>query len=116
MKDKFWDINVAKPIETWSVRVLNAFASGLNERAGDLLNMLQSKEYKLDINDEKQTIQGVYVSDKAMYLELRGVIEASHLEGWNPIKKDIESVLDGVLNPDPEEVKEIMEIWEGSVE
>ena len=51
-----------------------------------------------------------------MYLELRGVIEASHLEGWNPIKKDIESVLDGVLNPDPEEVKEIMEIWEGSDE
>lgn len=43
--------------------------------------MLQSKEYKLDINDEKQTIQGVYVSDKAMYFELRGVIEASHLEG-----------------------------------
>ena len=30
--------------------------------------MLQSKEYKLDINDEKQTIQGVYVSDKSMYL------------------------------------------------
>ena len=77
--------------------------------------MLQSKEYKLDINDEKQTIQGVYVSDKAMYLELRGVIEASHLEGWNPIKKDIESVLDGVLNPDPEEVKEIMEIWQVNI-
>lgn len=105
-----------RPLETWSVRVLNAFATGLNERAGDLLNMLQPKEYKLDINDEKQTIQGVYVSDKAMYLELRGVIEASHLEGWNPTKKDIESVLDGVLNPDPEEVKEIMEIWEGSDE
>ena len=116
LKDKFWDIIVAKPIKTWSVRVLNAFASGLNERAGDLLNMLQSKEYKLDINDEKQTIQGVYVSDKAMYLELRGVIEASHLEGWNPTKKDVESVLDGVLNQDPEEVKEIMEIWEGSDE
>ena len=105
-----------RPLETWSVRVLNAFATGLNERAGDLLNMLQPKEYKLDINDEKQTIQGVYVSDKAMYLELRGVIEASHLEGWNPTKKDVEIVLDGVLNPDPEEVKEIMEIWEGSDE
>lgn len=107
----------AKPLESWSVRVLNAsFATGLNERAGDLLNMLQPKEYKLDINDKNQTIQGVYVSDKAMYLELRGVIEASHLEGWNPTKKDVESVLDGVLNPDPEEVKEIMEIWEGSDE
>ncbi len=51
-----------------------------------------------------------------MCLELRGVIEASHLEGWNPTKKDVESVLDGVLNPDPEEVKEIMEIWESSDE
>ena len=78
--------------------------------------MLQSKEYKLDINDEKQTIQGVYVSDKAMYLELRGVIVASHLEGQDSIKKDVESVSDGVLNPDPEEVKEIMEIWQGSDE
>ena len=78
--------------------------------------MLQSKEYKLDINDEKQTIQGVYVSDKAMYFELRGVIVASHLEGQDPTKKDVESVLDGVLNPDPEEVKEIMEIWQGGDE
>ena len=77
--------------------------------------MLQSKEYKLDINDEKQTIQGVYVSDKAMYFELRGVIVASHLEGWDPIKKDVESVSDGVLNPDPEEVKEIMEIWQVNI-
>ena len=51
------------------------------------------------------------MSDKAMYFELRGVIVASHLEGWDPIKKDVESVSDGVLNPDPEEVKEIMEIW-----
>ena len=76
-----------RPLETWSVRVLNAFATGLNERAGDLLNMLQPKEYKLDINDEKQTIQGVYVSDKAMYLELRGVIEASHLEVGTQLKK-----------------------------
>jgi len=44
LKDKFWDIIVAKPPESLSVRVLNAFAIYLNERAGDLLNMLQSKE------------------------------------------------------------------------
>ena len=81
MKDKFWDINVAKPIKTWSVRVLNAFAIYLNERAGDLLNMLQSKEYKLDINGEKQTIQGVYGSDKAMYHNLRGVKEIMEIWG-----------------------------------
>lgn len=106
----------SKPLENWSLRVLNAFAIGLNLRAGDLLNMLQPKEYKLDINDKNQTIQVVYVSNKAMYLELRGIIEASHLEGWNPTKKDVENILDGVLNPDPEEVKEIMEICEDSDE
>ena len=36
--------------------------------------------------------------------------------GLEPNQKDVESVLDGVLNQDPEEVKAIMEIWEGSDE
>ncbi|WP_187154215.1 hypothetical protein [Lactobacillus kimbladii] len=43
--------------------------------------MLQSKEYKLDINGEKQTIQGVYGSDKAMYHNLRGVKEIMEIWG-----------------------------------
>ncbi|MCO6529779.1 helix-turn-helix domain-containing protein, partial [Lactobacillus sp.] len=29
---------IVKPIETWSIRVLNAFAIGLGEKPGDLLN------------------------------------------------------------------------------
>ncbi|MCT6892417.1 MAG: helix-turn-helix transcriptional regulator, partial [Lactobacillus sp.] len=32
---------IVKPIETWSIRVLNAFAIGLGERPGDLLNILE---------------------------------------------------------------------------
>ena len=36
--------------------------------------------------------------------------------GLEPNQKDVESVLDAVLNSDPEEVKDIIEIWEGSDE
>ena len=45
---------IVKPIETWSIRVLNAFAIGLGERPGDLLNALEAQPYILDINDETQ--------------------------------------------------------------
>ena len=100
-----------KPIESWSIRVLNAVAAGLDERPGDLLNMLQPKAYILDINDENQSIQGVVIPDKFMYQQIRGVVEASHLEGWNPEKSDIEYILDSVINPDPKELKRIDEIW-----
>ncbi|KJY59028.1 uncharacterized protein JF75_05590 [Lactobacillus kimbladii] len=100
-----------KPIESWSIRVLNAVAAGLDERPGDLLNMLQPKVYILDINDENQSIQGVVIPDKFMYQQIRGVVEASHLEGWNPEKSDIEYILDSVINPDPKELKRIDEIW-----
>lgn len=100
-----------KPIESWSIRVLNAIAAGLDKRPGDLLNMLQPTAYTLDINDENQSIQGVVIPDRFMYQQIRGVIEASHLEGWNPEKSDIEYILDSVINPDPRELKRIDEIW-----
>ena len=107
---------IARPIESWSIRILDAFAAGLDKRAGDLLNMLKPQSYNLEIDDETQTIQGVFIPDKEMYFEIRGVVEASHLEGWNPTKEDIQAVLDGVVNPDPEEVKEIAAIWNSNNE
>ncbi|MBI0120811.1 hypothetical protein H3U50_03135 [Lactobacillus sp. M0398] len=78
--------------------------------------MLKPQSYNLEIDDETQTIQGVFIPDKEMYFEIRGVVEASHLEGWNPTKEDIQAVLDGVVNPDPEEVKEIAAIWDSNNE
>lgn len=103
---------IVKPIETWSIRVLNAFAIGLGERPGDLLNVLEAQPYILDINDDTQTIQGVFIADKETYQQIRTVVEVNHLEGWNPTKSDILELLDEAINPDPQVAKRFEEVWE----
>lgn len=69
------------------------------------------QEYSLEIDNENQTIQGVFIRDKYIFKEMRGVIEASHLEGFNPTAKDIENIRDAVINPDPQEAERIEKIW-----
>ena len=103
---------IVKPIETWSIRVLNAFAIGLGERPGDLLNVLEAQPYILDINDDTQTIQGVFIADKETYQQIRTVVEVNHLEGWNPAKSDIQELLDEAINPDPQVAERFEKIWE----
>ncbi|WLS84746.1 helix-turn-helix domain-containing protein [Lactobacillus apis] len=103
---------IVKPIETWSIRVLNAFAIGLGERPGDLLNALEAQPYILDINDETQTIQGVFIADKETYQQIRTVVEVNHLEGGNPTKSDIQELLDEAINPNPQVAERFEKIWE----
>ena len=105
-----------KPIESWSVRVLNAFATGLEENAGDLLNMLQPEQYTLEIDNEKQTIQGVLIPDKAVFQQIRGAVQATHLEGWNPTSDDIKAIRENVMHPAPADVERIKGIWRDSNE
>lgn len=47
---------VKKSITSWNIEVLNAFAKGLNQKASTLVNELQSENYTLEINDQKQMI------------------------------------------------------------
>ena len=103
--------SIVKPIETWSIRVLNAFAIALKEKPGDLLNMLETQPYILDINDETQTIQGVFIANKEIYQQIRTVVEVNHLEGWNPTESDIQELLDEAIQPDPVVAKRFEEIW-----
>lgn len=69
------------------------------------------QEYSLEIDNENQTIQGVFISDKFLFQEMRGVIEASHLEGWNPTADDVQDILNSANNPDPAMIKRFKEIW-----
>lgn len=103
--------SIVKPIETWSIRVLNAFAIALKEKPGDLLNMLETQPYILDINDETQTIQGVFIANKEIYQQIRTVVEVNHLEGWNPTESDIQELLDEAIQPDPVVAERFEEIW-----
>ena len=103
--------SIIKPIETWSIRVLNAFAIALKEKPGDLLNMLETQPYILDINDETQTIQGVFIANKEIYQQIRTVVEVNHLEGWNPTESDIQKLFDEAIQPDPVVAERFEEIW-----
>ncbi|MDF7683793.1 XRE family transcriptional regulator [Lactobacillus sp. ESL0679] len=105
-----------KPIEAWTIRILNAFALGLDELPSHLLVKLQPKTYQLKINDDEQKIQGVYIPDKATYYQIRSVVEASHLEGWNPQPEDIQYLVNKAYNPDPELEKEYEKIFGDSNE
>lgn len=44
-------------------------------------------------NDKKQTIQGVTIPDSRKYSQLKSIISAQHLEGFNPTSADIEHLL-----------------------
>lgn len=94
--------SIKKPIESWSIRVLNAFAEGLRKQPSQLLDILQPSNYILKINDKEQTIQGVYISDKETYQQIKFVVQMEHLEGWNPTSDDIKYLLHNANHPDPE--------------
>lgn len=59
------------------------------------------EEYKLEINNKEQIIQGIYILGKEVYQQIRFVVEMEHLEGWNPTRNDIQYLLDTVKHPNP---------------
>lgn len=93
---------IKKPIESWSIRVLNAFAKGLGMQSPDLLSKLQPDNYELQIDDENQTIQGIQISDQELYQQVKFAVVNNHLEGWQPTRDDILYLLKEVQQPDPE--------------
>jgi transcriptional regulator with XRE-family HTH domain len=100
-----------KPIENWSIRVLNAFAKGLGKKSSELLDILQPNNYNLEINNSAQTIQGVYIPNKQTFLNIRFTVEMEHMEGWNPTKRDIEYLLNEAERPDPELTAQIEQVF-----
>lgn len=89
-----------KPVEEWSIKVLNAFAKGLRKEPSELLDILQLDEYSLEIDDEAQTIQDVHIADKHTFLDIKHKIEMQYEEGWKPEKDDVEYLLSIADNSD----------------
>ena len=48
---------------------------------------------ELMIDNDKQTIQGVPIIGRKLFLNIRTVVEAEHLEGWNPAPNDIRDLI-----------------------
>ncbi|MDK7308789.1 hypothetical protein [Lactobacillus jensenii] len=100
-----------RPVETWTVKTLIAFAEGLEMKGSQLFEMLVKTPYKLKINDEAQTIQSVYIPDKRMFKLIRFTVLNNHMEGWEPTKLDIENLVEHAYNPNPKYLKEYQELF-----
>lgn len=56
--------------------------------------------FVLKIDNATQTIQGIHISDKLLFTQLRFVVENNCLEGWKPSKEDIKYLIYKAYNPD----------------
>lgn len=52
-----------------------------------------SDKEQLEIDDQKQIIQGIRVFSPSIYKKIRFVVQNNHLEGWNPTKKEINDLV-----------------------
>jgi transcriptional regulator with XRE-family HTH domain len=102
---------IKKPVSSWSVRILNAIAGALHQSPGKLLDRLQKNQYTLEIDNQRQTIQGVHINDRTSFQQLRFVVQNNVLEGWEPTTEDILFLVDSGEHPDPQLEKEYEEIF-----
>lgn len=68
-----------------------------------------TERYQLDIDNEKQTIQGVKIANKAKFQAIRFVVENNWLEGWEPTQSDILDLCEEWDNPDPAAIADFRE-------
>ena len=57
---------------------------------------------ELVIDNDKQIIQGVFIENTSDFLNLRAILQAEHLEGFNPTKQDVEEIILKSQQKDPE--------------
>lgn len=69
------------------------------------------QDYKLEIDVDKQTIQGVTIPDPQMFQQICFVVKNNHLEGWKPETKDIARLVDQANKPDQSIIDEINEVF-----
>ena len=81
-----------RPINTWTIRILNGVATAINESPEKLLYLLQGDQYSLTIDDQAQTIQGVKIPDPATYQNIKFTVKSNVMEGWQPSRTDIEEL------------------------
>lgn len=69
------------------------------------------QDYKLEIDVDKQTIQGVTIPDPKMFQQICFVVKNNHLEGWKPETKDIARLVDQANKLDQSIIDEINEAF-----
>lgn len=88
--------------DSWTIRILNGVALALNETPSKVLVLLQGDHYRLQINDQDQTIQGVHITDPDDYRNIKFAVKNNVMEGWRPTRADIEDLKAFIGVPHPE--------------
>ena len=68
------------------------FFSCYNISSTERVNKMSDKE-QLEIDDQKQTIQGIRIFSPSLFKKVRFVVQNNHLEGWNPTEKEINDLV-----------------------
>lgn len=100
-----------KPIENWSVRILNAVSQTTGERPSEVLQQLQPENFELELDDEQLTIQGVQFDDEYTYANVLNAVLSNVYEGWQPTMQDVQRGKDLLTTPDPELAARYAEIF-----
>lgn len=100
-----------RPVENWTVKILNAISMTTNESPSSILAQLQDKPFSLQIDDDTQTIQGVRIPNYYDYALIRATVKISCMEGWKPTPNDIQELLYVAKTPQPELEKEFKEVF-----
>ncbi|GGI64200.1 helix-turn-helix domain-containing protein [Limosilactobacillus caviae] len=100
-----------RPVATWSIQILNAFADALAERPGELLDQLQDLPFQLQTDDDHLMIQRVRFSNRSSYQQVRFAVESNVLEGWKPTAKEIRLLKEAAETPDTEMQTEIERLF-----
>lgn len=105
-----------KPVESWSIRILNALALVTYSDPGYVLDEIQERTFKYVVDREKQTIQGYYIPDPHDFWRIEAAVHNTVMEGYQPTKQDIAEIYARSLQPRPELDKDYQEIFEGKNE
>lgn len=105
-----------KPVESWSIRILNALALATYSDPGYVLDEIQERTFKYVVDREKQTIQGYYIPDPHDFWRIEAAVHNTVMEGYQPTKQDIAEIYARSLQPRPELDKDYQEIFEGKNE
>ena len=82
-----------RPINSWSIGILNNLANITHSIPTRVLQDLQTNQWKLEINSRQQTIQGVKITPKVVFQRLRFIVMNEYFEGWKPNHNDIKMLL-----------------------
>lgn len=97
-------------VNSWSSSFLKSVAQALNIKPGQIIDEL-TPVYELKISNHSHTIQGIAIQDAELFEQVRFVVEAEHLEGWQPTSHDIQILIEMSLDPNNDFDTEIERIW-----